>query len=110
MKRTRIGNIELRCRNKTWEIVRWYPNSYYQRENEFIKVDDEHYQYKDNDNCYVHKSCFANPESCYVIAFIEGSEDEHDIRSVGMRPWMLDEEDEKDFKQLLKINFDYEEE
>ena len=104
----RIGNIELRCVNETWEIVRWYPNLYYQRENEFIKVDDERYRYKDKDNFYVHKSCFKNPEACYVIAFIEGSEDEPDIRAIGIRPWMLDEKDEQDFKQLLKLNFDYE--
>lgn len=104
----RIGNIELRCVNETWEIVQWYPNYFYQRENEFIKVDDEHYRYKDNDNCYVHKDCFRNPESCCVIAFVERSEDEPDILSVGIRPWQLNEKDEQDFKQILKLNFDYE--
>lgn len=108
MKRVRIGNIELRCVDGIWEIVRWYPNSFYGKENDFIKIDDEQYQYKDSENCYVHKDCFKNPESCYVIAFVEGSEEEPDLRTVGIRPWQLDEKDEQDFKQILKLNFDCE--
>lgn len=102
MKRKRIGDIELRCVDETWQIVRWYPNPLYGKEDDFLKIDDEYYQYKGTDNCYVHKFGFKNPENCYVIAFIEGSEDEPDIRSVGMRAFELNEEDEKNFKQLLK--------
>lgn len=102
MRRKRIGDIELRKINNNWQIVRWYPNSFYGKENDFIKIGDDFYQYKGKDNCYVHNDCFKNPESCYVIAFIEGSEDEPDIRSVGMRAFELNEEDEKNFKQLLK--------
>ena len=109
MKKIRIGNVELRPLGVDdkylAEIIEWYPNTYYGRENDFIKVDNERYRYKDSENCFVHKSCFKNPESCYVIAFVTNNE-EPDILSVCNRPWDLSEEDEKDFKQIIKMIYE----
>ena len=106
MKRIRIGNVELRPISDDdkyqAEIISWYPNSHYGHENDYIKVDDEYYRYKDNEHCFIHKSCFKHPESCYVVAFVTKSE-EPDILSVCDRPWDLSEEDEKDFKQIIKM-------
>ena len=46
-----------------------------------------------------------NKEYCYVLAFAESTSDGYDIRSVGIRPWELDEEDLKDYNDLVKIFF-----
>ena len=46
-----------------------------------------------------------NTEYCYVLAFAEKSGDGYDIRSVGMRPWELDEHDFKDYNNLVGIFF-----
>ena len=44
-------------------------------------------------------------EYCYVLAFADNSSDGYDIRSVGMRPWELDEQDFKDYNDLVGIFF-----
>lgn len=82
----RIGNIELR-KYKGWND----PNI-------------------DNDICDTYEfvkwnSCSDNKESCYVLAFADKSGDEYDICSVGMRPWELDEQDFKDYNDLVGIFF-----
>ena len=46
-----------------------------------------------------------NTEYCYVLAFAEKSRDGYDIRSVGMCPWELDEQDFKDYNDLVGIFF-----
>lgn len=98
----RIGNIEYRKVGDNWEIVQWYPNLYYGKESE--------YTYDPGSECYtkpgscvnISKSCFACPESCIVIAFVvwNKSHDEFDIRSVGTRPWHLDEDTES-FNRII---------
>ena len=82
----RVGNIELRtC--KGWnnpEIDGDISDKY-----EFVKwnIDSK------------------NKEYCYVLAFAERTSDGYDVRSVGIRPWELDEEDLKDYNDLVKIFF-----
>lgn len=109
MKRIRIGNVELRpiSDNDKYqaEIRLWYSNCYYGHENDYIKVDDEYYRYKDNEHYFIHKSCFEHPESCYVVAFVTNNE-EPNILSVCDRPWDLSEEDEKDFKRIIKMIYE----
>lgn len=82
----RIGNIELR-KYIGWndpEIDGDISNKY-----EFVKWNS------DNDKI----------EYCYVLAFADKSGDGYDIRSVGMRPWELDEQDFKDYNDLVGIFF-----
>ena len=84
----RIGNIELR-KYKGWnnpELDGDISNKY-----EFVKWSRNKY----NDNT----------EFCYVLAFADKVSDGFDICSVGMRPWELDEQDFKDYNDLVGIFF-----
>ena len=47
----------------------------------------------------------SNKEFCIVIAFADKTTDGYNIRSVGMRPWELDEQDFKDYNDLVGIFF-----
>lgn len=101
----RIGNIEYRDKNNK-EIVYWYPNPYYGRENDYNWTDDGQFAYKEDIRCRVHKSCFENNESCYVLAFVrENKDDEPDIQSVGSRVVRLDENDLRDYIEVVKKIF-----
>lgn len=82
----RIGNIELRKYKglNDMEIDGDISNKY-----EFVKWN--------NDS--------GNKEYCYVLAFADRSCDDFNIRSVGMRPWELDEQDFKDYNDLVRIFF-----
>ena len=51
-------------------------------------------------------NCFTNPEVYYTIATIDYS-DEPAIKSVGMRAFDLEEQDEKDFKKLIRYAYQY---
>ena len=89
----RQGNIELRetCSavdNKPYfEIVCYYPNP--------------RYGYYNADG----KEEF--PELCYTVSFIERirESDEHDILSVGSRPFCLDEQDKMDYDAIAKETY-----
>ena len=102
MKRIRIGNIEMKKREDYWEIVQWYQNPYYGREQEFEKVEGG-YKPIDSKNCFIDETCFVNPEICCVIASIEENDGEFSIRPVGFRPWELEEEDMKDLKKVINM-------
>ena len=82
----RIGNVELR-NYKDWCVP----------ENEG-DASDKYEFVKWNRNS-------DNTEYCYVLAFAEKSDGWYDIRSVGMRPWELDEQDFKDYNDLVGIFF-----
>lgn len=113
LKKIRIDNIEVRPlpqdddEKYMAEIICYYPNPYYGNEDKYIKsqIDPDFYVYPDNPHCKVHISCFKNLESCYVVAFVTNDE-EPDIRTVGNRPWTLNEKDEGDFKQIIKMIYD----
>lgn len=81
MTNKRIENLEIRQasyllpkdkwpKNPSYDIVLWYPNKYYGRENEFpedkldssFRTDPKYWNHR------IHKSCFKHPESCFVIA------------------------------------------
>ncbi len=104
----RIGNVEYRTvvsinGHKYVEIVRWVPNSLYGKEDEFEKSP---FDSKTKNGAVYDNSCFKNPEVCYTIATIDYA-DEPDIKSVGMRAFDLDEQDEKDFKKLIRYAYQY---
>lgn len=104
----RVGNIEMALRQDTisgdalYEILAYYPNPYYGREKEYVK-DGEWFHPKDSPHSSIHKDCFKNRQSCYVIAWIRWNRagDEFDIHSVGTRAFDLDEEDERSLKKIL---------
>jgi len=105
----RIGNIEIRelGENKTYshEVVFWYPNKYYGHEDDYIRMGD-FFKKPGESGWHIHKSCFNNPETCYVIAFILIPEDEDDdppnLITLGSRPFILKEEDLISFEKLMR--------
>lgn len=111
----RIGNIELRkgltfpikdTPSKVYyEIVFWYPNTYYNKESEFIYVKETNNYYKEEfPNFRISADCFKHPESCYTLATLctnRYHDEEPDIKSVGSRPFRLSEEDKKDFLEVI---------
>lgn len=104
----RLGNLALcsttsysRKKHKYYEIVKYEPNTYYGRESDYDKVDEFNYRLKDNPWCYIHKSCFENPESCYTIGMFEKTDEGYDFRGIGNRI-VLPESEWGDFLTLLK--------
>lgn len=77
----RIGDLEFRPasyllpkekypENPSYDIILWYPNNYYGRDDEFpespvdtsFRIDPKYPGHR------IHKSCFKNPETCFTIA------------------------------------------
>jgi hypothetical protein len=89
----RRNNIELRPMvNKSddirFEIVKWQPNLYYGKEQDYILYDanDEFYVHPIH-NCRIHKNCFKNPETCFTLMFIYNN---GTLKFIGNRPMELD--------------------
>lgn len=104
----RIGNIEYRAvvswdERKFVEIIRWVPNSLYGKEDEFEKSP---FDSKTKNGVIYDDGCFKNPEVCYTIATIDYA-NEPAIKSVGLRAFDLDKQDEKDFKKLIRYAYQY---
>lgn len=117
----RIGNVELRqaetlaWKNKEskyyYDIVFWYPNSYYGKEDEFdYDARKCMYRSRGEHGYWVDPACFKHKESCYSLArLIPDSklDDEHDIESVGSRPFNLDPKDLSDYLSVVKYSYEH---
>jgi len=108
----RIKNIEFRKYKSSkkkyplYEIVKWSPNSFYNKEQEYRDngyVDSFGDSFLQKDNASISKTYFINPESCYVIAFIEKNNDMWCFRSVGERLLDLTPEEWNDLNQVYKL-------
>ena len=91
----------------SWAIDYWYPNPYYNKENDFIKEGD-HYLYPDPPKCRVHKSCFKNKECRYTIATFDydSHEDFYELHFCMDRPLSLNDEERDIFWKLIKYGND----
>lgn len=101
----RLGDIEYRIINNHIEIIKWYKNDYYGHENDYIKDGDFYHPTYDS-HISIHKSCFEYPESCYVIATIDIKE-EPAVNSVGLRAFELTDEDYKNFREIVKLAYNF---
>lgn len=113
--KVRINDIECRQINSKntdqYEMVQWYPNSYYGKEEEMIKEGYEKRVYSDGswsmNKPYhaINSSCFQNPESCMLIAFLDlnRSEPDLDMRTVGSRLLDLSIQERNHFFRVYKI-------
>lgn len=94
-----------------WDIVKWYPNEYYNKQDEFIPIkgDPKFYQHPEFTFCKVHKDCFKYPETCYSIATFEYDkhEDFYELHFVCDRPLDLNEDEIKTFWELIKFGNTY---
>ena len=110
----RINNIECRettYKSKEYEFVKWEKNMYYGTEKELLDEGYERIEYDSGgwamtrSNHTIDSSCFKNPETCYVIAWLEPNRREPDVNllSVGSRLLDLSEEDMDAFFRVYKI-------
>jgi hypothetical protein len=104
MRAKRIGNIGLlRIENDKykWEISCYYKNPYYNKKDECVLTPLGTYCWN---GVGIDEKLFEEKELRYVIAHVT-KDKEPDIISVINRPWKLNEEDEKSFKEI--INYIY---
>ncbi len=102
----RIGNIECRKIKSTHyshEIILWYPNHYYGKESDYdLNRWEDDYCPKNTIGVHIGKSCFIDPEHCYVIADLIKTKEGFDLKTVGNRVLDLSEEDLNDFIKVYK--------
>jgi hypothetical protein len=109
--RIRIDNIECRCKDGRYDIIKWYTNEYYGNEEAMIadgweRVDHDNGSWAmKKDWSTIHGSCFVNPESCYSIATLEYSSGEGccDLITVGSRLLDLKKKDRKAFFKVYRL-------
>lgn len=98
--RIRINDIECRFSQDRYEIVKWQPNGYYNKQQEYVdngwELSGGFYR---RDNVSIDANCFVNPEGCYTIATLHYDEGEGccDMRTVGPRLLDLCKTDRADF-------------
>lgn len=95
--RLRIDNIELRktkYKNTTYEFIKWYPNPYYKQDEKMLSEGyiDTGYSLRKG-NVSVSYSCFENPESCYVVAWLKKDKEGYYLQTVGNRLLELSKEE-----------------
>lgn len=106
----RINNLEFKkCdylvfepEHVSYEIVKWEPNTYYNKESLFKK--DGNYYISNIGNFRIHQSCFKNKETCYTIAIYkyDDHENTYNLEFIGNRPLDLDDDEWMIFKKLLE--------
>ena len=104
--RIRINQIECRFSQGRYEIIKWYPNSYYGAEAKYL---EDGYElsggfYK-KDNVSIGESCFKNPESCFTVATLHYDDNERccDMRTIGSRLLDLDKQERDDFFDVYNM-------
>lgn len=109
--RIRINNIECRFSQGRYEIIKWYPNEYYDAEEKMIsegwervEKDGEFYGLRKGRST-VTASCFKNPESGYTVATLEWDrgEDWCNMKTIGNRLLELDEVTRQDFFDVYQL-------
>jgi hypothetical protein len=106
-----FGDIECRLTQTRYEIIKWFPNEYYNAEQKLIEEGYEKVEFGNGDwnlkKDYhsINSSCFKNPESCYVIAWLKYDEDEYctELESVGDRILNLDKKERDDFFTVYEL-------
>ena len=106
----RIGTIEIRetidKHFYDYEVVKWSPNPLYGKKEDYKAVDKltGEVSYGKNGITYS-ESCFAHPESCYVVSFVSWNPNEGwwEVREVGTRPWQLDDASYDDWTKIMKL-------
>ncbi len=111
----RIGNIECRqtiYKEREYEIIKWQVNQYYGNEEKMINEDGYTKVKYDNGDWGLNKdfhtinsSCFKNPETCYVIAWLKPNRKEPDVNMevVGNRMLELEQSELSTFMRVYRI-------
>jgi hypothetical protein len=103
----RINSIECRFNQGRHEIVKWQPNHYFNKQQEYL---DDGWVLVDGffkkDNISIQAYIFDKPETCYTVATLHYDADEQccDLRTVGPRLLDLDATDRNDFFEVYEIS------
>lgn len=102
-KATYLGNEP---ENPSWEIAKYEPNSFYGKEDYFVKEGD-HYRDPERKFIRLHANCFKNKETCYSIAMFNYNkkDGDYEIEFVADRPLELNSEEWNTFKELLSYGY-----
>ncbi len=98
--RIRISDIECRFSQGRYEIIKWQPNCYYGKKQEYL---DNGYVENGGFLCYnnlsIQATFFDKPETCYTIATLQYDADEYccEMRTVGPRLLELSKPERNDF-------------
>ena len=106
MKRVskRIGRFEIRSTGdfkNDFEVLQWFPNEYYGKKDQYIKISSEHYRDPKFSYGSIHESCFESPENCMVIGFINIYPDTGWTFEKKYPRSIKSEENDKDLNELL---------
>ena len=102
----RINQIECRFSQGRYEIVCWQPNSYYNKQEEYLNkgwmLSNGFYR---KNTTSISEQCFVNPETCYTVATLHYDDDEGccDMRTIGPRLLQLDRESREDFFAVYEL-------
>ena len=111
----RIGNIECKptgYKDREYQIIKWEVNSYYGSEERMINEDGYEKEYHPSGDWgltkgmhTVNSSCFKNPETCYVIAWLNPNRREPDVdmETVGSRMLDLEQDELSTFMRVYRI-------
>lgn len=105
----RINNIGVRQQGRKYEIVKWFKNQYYNKEDEYYQSEeDPEYYLAEGQGFWFHESIFRGKEHCIVLAIFRDNDDILE-RSIELTHHMLnlDLEDYEDFKKIIKDLTDY---
>lgn len=88
----------------SYDIVKYYPNPYYDKEKDYIKLNHEYYCYPKNTSHRIHKDLFKNKELCAVIATFkyDNKEGNYNLEFIGDRPL---ECNWNDFRELIDYGY-----
>jgi hypothetical protein len=102
----RIDNIECRFSQGRYEIVKWQPNHYYNKQEEYLADGWELAGgFFRRDNVSIQATIFNSPETCYTIAWLKYDADENccDMETVGPRLLDLNINDRNDFFDVYQM-------
>lgn len=106
----RIGNIAVITSTSLkgveyYDVVKYYPNEYYGKKDEYVLVTDDMYCHKnDTTRCHrIHSSNFQIKEYCCSIAHINDDAGGCDIISVDSRMIELSKQEWLDLKDVLDV-------
>jgi hypothetical protein len=104
--RIRINDIECRFSQGRYEIVKWQPNHYYNKREEYLADGwKSEGGFLRRDNVSIQASIFDSAETCYTIATLkyDASEGCCDMLTVGPRLLDLNVNDRNDFFDVYQL-------
>jgi len=102
----RINNIGIKYLQERYEILQYFPNELYNKQSEFVKVNNDFYK-SNIDSCVsIHSSCFEKLENSLLIAHFNIGKEDCQLEWCSDRPLQLNVDDFKDFMNVVKCGYE----